>query len=782
MSNYFPYKYVNNLSSQLSTAISSSATSVQLNSWEWERRWTEFPIIATLENFNNDWKVAKREIVIITARSWDVLTITRKAFQCFPTDDDNSLAYKSRSFDSWDTISNYIAKEYLDEIENATNDLYDNWVKKLRTDIVSWLQIHVNWWSVLVWSSYYDFEWWNLTLTDNATNYVEIDEDWNLVSNTTWRTLENTKISKVITSSWNITSIEDRRLWTVWWKIWWTDIHQLTEKNVLVDDDEFIIADSENIYQNKKVKFSQFQSWLSYDSDIEAGENISEWDVIFRWFPCYSENLVLNSTDFGGTNTKVAIKQISNWITPAYVDVFLKATSWSDATWLTMNVETDNNWKPSWTALSSQDIFSMMRAVSFPITQSSLLMKQSVYMPSFIWWISDDWSYICWEKSYNWNILYMYTYPTPYSTSWYSIFSQYSNSTWYTQFVMVNPNYYIAHNWTQLWLFYTSTAYKVADITMTSSYTVSVPASWHSLVSIAMSRDWMHLYVLWSKYNYSYNSNFYIVQYDLSTAFDLSTATEKRSRNLWSIGYTNNSSVGLFYCEGYLIFSWLMNSNYKVWIITIPLSSDWTMGEKSSVNERWSAQFWVNRFSYDMRHCMMWINSSSWYLYVYKNVEGLDTALKKKHIVFDSTVNVSKWDTFRITFEPTGWSGDRFSLWYINKNTTNYCLSQYDWTNWGDDTTKYPYAFCLWNTAQFCLKASVDNQWTTTRQAMIVRKNANAFDKVSYDFFWISKKLSNLLAWDSYYLSSTPWQITTDWSWFKVGEALSETDLLLTTS
>lgn len=221
MSRYFQYKAVNNLRSELYAPISSTATSLQLKSWEWERRWVSFPIVATLENVDSSWKVAKREIVIITARSWDILTIQRKAFECFPTDDDNVLTFKSRSFDIGDTISNYIAKEYIDNISESIVDLYNNWNDRIFCKDEWWLDISITAWNVRVWSEEFAFAWWTATLTDNTTNYVMIDWAWIIQVDTTWRNQQYTKVATVITSWWNISSIQQWKIDAVWWQMWW---------------------------------------------------------------------------------------------------------------------------------------------------------------------------------------------------------------------------------------------------------------------------------------------------------------------------------------------------------------------------------------------------------------------------------------------------------------------------------------------------------------------------------------------------------------------------------
>lgn len=282
---YSNFNMKNNVHATLSTAVSSVATTIQLTSWQWSRFWTTFPQIATLESFDENWKVIKREIVKITWRSGDNLTVVRAFAPCPENDDANSQTQSAISFNADDTISLYIPKEIFDKISDSLNDIYDNGTNNLRTELVSWLEVEVNAWSVLVWSAYYDFAGWTITLTDNATNYLEIDEDWNLANNTSDWNEENTKLAIITTSGWSVTNIKDRRLWTIGWKIGGVNIHDLTEKITLALDDEFIVSDSEAIFQNKKIKANTISKAIWNDNKLNIDfVLISGWWAWWRWY------------------------------------------------------------------------------------------------------------------------------------------------------------------------------------------------------------------------------------------------------------------------------------------------------------------------------------------------------------------------------------------------------------------------------------------------------------------------------------------------------------------
>lgn len=355
----------NNVHATLSTALSSIATTIQLTTGQWARFWTEFPQIATLESFDWDWKVVKREIVQITARNDDDLTVVRAFAPCPANDDANSQSQSSVSFSADDQISLYIPKEIFDKIAKSLNDIYDNWTNKLRTELVSWLQVEVNPWSVLVWSAYYDFAGWTITLTDNATNYLEIDEDWNIANNTSGRNDENAKLAIITTAGGSVTNIQDWRLWTVGWKIGGVNIHDLTEKTILSPNDEFIIADSENIFNNKKVKLSNILP-ASIVRSVTLGEAVTAWDwkgACYFWtdwkvylsnvaWHNYCDWIVIDSWNAGDT-----VRMIISWFVPCTLNwtsqtVNLAYTSWTTDTWygdfvsVSWATQTSYSWTP----------------------------------------------------------------------------------------------------------------------------------------------------------------------------------------------------------------------------------------------------------------------------------------------------------------------------------------------------------------------------------------------------------------------------------------------------
>ena len=254
MSLYRNYEARNNVKSELYAPISSLATTVQVATWQWDRWWNTFPMLATLENVDTNGVVQKREIVEITARSWDTLTIVRKFAPCLASDTANTQWATSFSFDAGDTISNYIAKEYLDKINQAIDDLYDNWDERIKAIPTWWLWIQVTDWNVRVWNEEFHYNWWTTTLTDNATNYVMLDWAWVIHIDTAGRNQKYTKVAKITTSWLAITNIEQWKIdavgWEIWWQAWFKNVSNCVYENWFL---VYFIADWEefNLFYNK---------------------------------------------------------------------------------------------------------------------------------------------------------------------------------------------------------------------------------------------------------------------------------------------------------------------------------------------------------------------------------------------------------------------------------------------------------------------------------------------------------------------------------------------------
>ena len=211
----------NNVFAEIYAPISSLATTIQVKSWQGARFGNSFPQLLTIENFDSNWSVAKREIVKLTGVSWDYLTVVRWFAPCPPNDSANGQSQSTFSFNADDKISMYIPKEIFDCIATSIIDLYDNWNDRVFVYPNWWLNIWITAWNIRVGNDEFEYPWWNATLNDNATNYVMIDWSGTISIDTTWRNQQLAKLATITTASGEITSLKRWKMDIIWGVLWW---------------------------------------------------------------------------------------------------------------------------------------------------------------------------------------------------------------------------------------------------------------------------------------------------------------------------------------------------------------------------------------------------------------------------------------------------------------------------------------------------------------------------------------------------------------------------------
>lgn len=755
---YSNYDMKNNVHATLSTAISSVATTIQLTAWQGARFWNTFPQIATLESFDENWKVIKREIVQITWRSGDNLTVVRAFAPCPENDDANSQSQNAISFNADDTISLYIPKEIFDIIKKSLNDIYDNGANNMRTEVVSWLQVEVNPWQVLVWSAYYDFAGWTITLTDNATNYLEIDEDGNLANNTTGRNDENTKLAIITTSGGSVTNIKDRRLWTVWWKIGGVNIHDLTEKISLSPDDEFILADSEAIFQNKKIK-----AWnIIWIWEWIAIEDIDRWDMI-------TQEAMTNDSEtkiavWFTNRQKIAVKRIWNWI--SFNTIVAYASKYWTPNTLNVRIETDNNWNPSWTLIDAN--------AYWIISWNNLTTNKSTVSVSLAWSITiPDWT-ICHvvfsiDTVSDWNFFYIYWFwTTPnlfkieeFDWSNWGVYTEYrasfslSRATYITQKTWIE--YWWSWNWYFIscsedwqyviycWIWSWSHCY-LRTLKLSTPNDISTATVYKSLDMGSWYCYWWWVSSDWTKIMLWYAGALFL--YTMSTAWDVSTATQTSMRNPYDIWFTNLTSSTVF-C---IAPDW-QHIYFKNWWATY-----WGILTNAWDGSAWTYKWYENRLT---AYCYWMLMAEWWkdfYIAHWSNKQVSQYVLSTPYDPTTATLVVTAtpwltWDTIWhwMWFLPN-W--DLLILDYVSSYTTikQFADSLSYWKNilanitgnwlYNNETWKADNTMILWN---YIPMSAV---W-----------DYNAWQKVKYNISYNNNK-TWLVPWTKYYLWSNWW--TTD--------------------
>lgn len=144
---FINYKSTNNATSLLQAWLTASATTAIVTSSEWDLFPSAFPFLVVAEKIDtasNDIPkpIIRREIIKVTWRTWDTLTVVRWAWTCVW---DDTAAPKVQgttqyAFDTWDKISLYVVSEDLQDIktEIATDDNNSNLMHKSWAETVTW--------------------------------------------------------------------------------------------------------------------------------------------------------------------------------------------------------------------------------------------------------------------------------------------------------------------------------------------------------------------------------------------------------------------------------------------------------------------------------------------------------------------------------------------------------------------------------------------------------------------------------------------------------------------
>lgn len=403
----------------------ASGSSIVAKSGEWALFPSDwFPYEVTLEHY--EWSVVtKREILTISARASDAFTISARAVQdCVQ---DESAATKTRtsnalSFVSGDRMYMTINEEEFNALETFKNTTVPN-TYATKSDIQKWSVVY---WASSTWNDDYAITldpvpsslsdlkgsiyfladvWntWSATLNINAlwaktikkANDVDL-EDWDIEA--------NQKVEIVYNSIDDVFEMVSQSA-----ILPWVDINWQTEKTVLVDDDEFLIWDSEDSFNLKKVKKSNMPSWAMkllsrYDittavSQIDFNSSVFTWD--YDWF------LVRFYMKFSATNATMRMKfsddnlssteNMSYNLFSIYNHAWTNAWSWASnqssvpLTWYSSNNLTNYEWMLVEMDLPPTDV--PFRAMWRSVLYSSSNQVQT------------HWCCIKWTWANNWNAL-----------------------------------------------------------------------------------------------------------------------------------------------------------------------------------------------------------------------------------------------------------------------------------------------------------------------------------------------------------------------------------------
>ena len=296
------YNNSNNAKSTLKSLIWASALSLICKTWEWALYpATNFKL--TIEQYNSDSIVVKREIVYCSSRTWDTFTIVRSQWTCVWDDSaDPKVQWTTAySFEAWDRIGQYMTNEDIDDIQDELTRIVDV-ALPLKANIEDIQNGTYVYWASSWWTDDYA-----ITTTPAISAYA-VSQSFRFqadVANTWAATLNVCGKWAIDIKKWHDLPLDDwdieaNQIVTVSYD--WTNfqmdsqvatianiaIHSQSEKEVIVDADEFVIADSADSRGNKKVTKSnlllnKFTLWETITATNPVALR-TDWNIYdFTW-------------------------------------------------------------------------------------------------------------------------------------------------------------------------------------------------------------------------------------------------------------------------------------------------------------------------------------------------------------------------------------------------------------------------------------------------------------------------------------------------------------------
>lgn len=157
------YTLKNNCQAQLLTPINATDTTLVLQTGQGWKMPTSFPFLLVLEKIVS-WITTFREIIKVTNRTWDILTIVRSAWTCLPNDSSNTPWTTAFAFAYWDYVTLAVLSEIIEDIQNEFNTKQNNCIMltKSANYTFTWAEANNTWFSTNTTS-------WNITYTLNPT-------------------------------------------------------------------------------------------------------------------------------------------------------------------------------------------------------------------------------------------------------------------------------------------------------------------------------------------------------------------------------------------------------------------------------------------------------------------------------------------------------------------------------------------------------------------------------------------------------------------------------------
>lgn len=732
------YNNTNNASTTLTAWISPSSTTLIVENGD---ILPTAPFLLTLEHFDNE-KVTVREIVKCITKVGTILTIQRGAWTCVQDDSATPKAQNNtpHSFSVWDVASIYWTSEQVQDIQNEIE-------KKLNID---------------------DFQAWTYVYgaTSTWTDAYSITIPWTLTSYTVWQVFRFMADTENV---WNAT----------------LNVNWLWEKEILKNHDQHLQSGDIEAGQIVEVAYdgtnfqmdSQIASVISLDdisslsyNDLTcyAGEDIKENDLIITNWNSFDPDRTDESTDvWGQTVNKYAIWFVGNGESTDTFSIKTSVIEWYEPDSVTINIESDDNWKPSGTALAtstSLDVFKL-RTDPANTTSSSISNLYAFYMNTL--WEGE------WKISYDNSNKVMSISWTRYNYT-LDLSSFFPNNTPWLHYKTRDDKYFIFYEaFNKYWLLYlpTPTTIDWATIQNVDS-SIIFNGTWLSsdstLRGLCISDNWNYMFAYAGDFSQSVRKIFKI---KLTTPFIVNTYDSFEELTLEYSPYNWNLSIINNFWKNYFVYTKYASYSSETYAQLCELDNNYTI---ISQNNTWKFPGTQIIPDYRATQTRFYGRDNELLFWYDRDYNGVYKGTITTTTTFDSV----KWTKYRLTIAPVKtWSVvDCVKIYDKEGEYYSECAVR-DLNSWSNVSDKTPYIDANCILARYALKSNLID-WENKIPRWFANGDYTNLSSVSYCFKW-KKSGFQWLEQDTIYYSDNDWKITTNLWPCKVWQTTNDTDLIV---
>ena len=726
------YNNTNNASTTLTAWISASSTTLIVENGA---ILPAVPFLLTLEHFDNE-KVTVREIVKCIAKADNILTIQRGAWTCVQDDSASTKEQgnSAHSFSVGDCASIYWTSEQVQDIQNEIE-------KKLNID---------------------DFQAWTYVYgaTSTWTDAYSITIPWTITSYAIGQVF---RFMADVDNEWNAT-LNINGLWAV--EILKNHDQHLQSGDIEAGQIVEVAYDGTNFQMDSQIasviSLDDISSLSYNDTTCYAWEEIHENDLIVTNGNSFNPDWTDESTDvWGQTVNKYAIWFVGNGESTDTFSIKTSVIEWFEPDSVTINIESDDNWKPSGTVIETTNIASGVIASWVSTTQNVTAVSRN-----------DD-------------------FPYHFNTPWKWFFRIYPLSSWHRYLETSNwyKYYFYDTDWTPITdtLSFLTTSFDDKIITFSkSSVLVVFEFTWNSYIKkweraltdnysksiSSMTSDWKT--VLLRPYS-SDNQKILVsdTPFDFSeyTTYTPTTTIKKSSYNNEQYFITKALTWNLY------LFTLVGTNSAKATRRVFSVWEDYEVTSLGSFTQRANGtnSIWYDNWSVTI---FAWADNSADTCNEIKFVWDVYYWEKVTWITFWNTITTTKNEKYRLTIAPVKtWSVINCLVMFDKEGEYYSELAVRDLNNWSNVSNKTPYIDANCILARYALKSKLTDS-TDKIPYWFANGDFSNLASVSYCFKWI-KKWFQWLEENTIYYADNDWKITTKVWTYEVWKTTNSTDLMI---